>query len=164
MTPTQLLIIVALCCYAVYRQTVRCQVDGKTRFKLAIIYAVVGFMAGGFHAPASPAAWALLLGGLALSAVVGYARGRLTTLWVEQDVVYSQGTRLTIALFLGLVIVKFALGAVAFMAGGAVASHGGFGEVMVLIAVMVAFQAEIVWQRAQKLLGAEAGAPATQSA
>ncbi|WP_454722425.1 MULTISPECIES: hypothetical protein [Cupriavidus] len=165
MTTHQILLIVALCCYAVYRQTVRSEVDGKSRFKLAIIYAIVGFAAGGLHAPASPIAWMLLLGGLSASAVVGYVRGRLTTLSVENGVVYSQGTRLTIALFLGLVLVKFALGAAAYMTGAMVAHGGsGFGQVMVLLAIMVAFQAEILWQRAKTLLGADAAAPAAQGA
>ncbi|WP_020204252.1 MULTISPECIES: DUF1453 family protein [Cupriavidus] len=164
MTTHQILLIAALCCYAVYRQTVRSEVDGKSRFKLAAIYAIVGFVAGGIHAPASPLAWTLLLGGLAMSAAVGYVRGRLTTLSVENGAVYAQGTKLTIALFLGLVLVKFALGAAAYMAGAAVAHSSGFGQVMVLIAVMVAFQAEIVWQRAKALLGMHAGVPAAQGA
>ncbi len=49
-----------------------------------------------------------------LSFVVGILRGRLTRVWVEADRrVLRQGTRVTIALFVGLIATKFALGTLA---------------------------------------------------
>jgi hypothetical protein len=154
MTVPQLLVIVALCVYAVYRQTVRNELTAKSRFKLALIYGIVGLAVGGFYLPSSPTSWAILTGGVVLSAVIGYARGRLTRVWEEGGRLYSQGTPLTIALFLLLILAKFAAGTVEYLTG--TSEHGGFGEVMLLIAIMVAFQAHIVWQRA---LALRAGSP-----
>jgi len=91
--------------------------------------------------------------GLALSVVVGLARGRLTCLWAQDGRVYSKGTPLTIGLFLGLVAAKFAIGTACYFLH--ISDDGGFGEVLVMIAIMIAFQAEIVWRRA-KALGARA--------
>ena len=63
--------------------------------------------------------------------------------------VYSQGTALTVGLFLGMVAAKFGHGTYAYFAH--ISDDGGFGEVLIMIAVMVAFQAELVWRRAQAL-------------
>jgi len=70
--------------------------------------------------------------------------------------VYSQGTTLTVGLFLGMVVAKFGLGTYAYFAH--ISDDGGFGEILVMIAVMVAFQAEIIWRRATRM---GASAPAT---
>lgn len=51
-----------------------------------------------------------------------------------------------IGLFAALAAVKFAVGAYLYLRG--VSSHGGFGEVTLMIAAMVAFQAELVRRRA----------------
>jgi hypothetical protein len=83
---TEILAILALTIYAIYRQTRVDEIVGKTRFKMAIIYGIVGVCVGGFGQ--------------------------------------------------------------------------GFGEVLVMIALMIAVQAELVWRRAQALTagpGAEAG-------
>lgn len=150
MTPIEIAALLALVCYAVYRQSRQYEVIGKTRFKLPIIYAVVGLVVGGFHRPDTRTEVVLLLVSLALSILVGLARGRLTRIWVGADGrTYARGTAVTIALFLGLVLVKFALGTAAYFAG--ISDDGGFGEVMLMIAAMVAFQAEIVWRRALAL-------------
>jgi hypothetical protein len=63
--------------------------------------------------------------------------------------VYSQGTALTVGLFLGMVVAKFGLGTYAYFAH--ISDDGGFGEVLIMIAVMVAFQAELMWRRARPL-------------
>ena len=156
MKPTQILILLALTIYALYRQSIRHEVTGHSRFKLAWIYGIVGLVVGGFYVPVSTASWAILVGSIALSAVVGVARGKLTRLWVEPDGrVFSQGTALTITLFLLLVGSKWIIGAVQYLSGqqggGNSAEHGGFGEILVLIAIMVALQAEIIWRRARVL-------------
>ena len=149
MTPVDLLIILAMVGYAVYKQTQRSAIVGSIRFKLAFIYAGIGLIVGGFAVPHNLIEVAFLGFGIALSLVVGIARGRLTKVWREGDAVYSQGTPLTIGLFLGMIAIKFALGAVAYFVH--VADGGGMGEVLVLIAVMVAVQAQIVWTRAAAL-------------
>ena len=123
---------------------------GATRFKLAVIYVVVGLVMGGLHLPDQPAERWILAIGIALSLVVGWARGRITQVWRGDDGrVWSQGTATTIAPFLGMVAVKFALGTWAYFQG--LSDTGGFGEILLMIGIMVAFQAEIVWRRARPL-------------
>jgi hypothetical protein len=91
----------------------------------------------------------VLVGSLALSVIVGLARGRLTRLWAREGRVFSQGTPLTIGLFLGLVAAKFAIGTACYFLN--ISDNGGFGEILIMIAVMIAFQAELIWRRAQAL-------------
>jgi hypothetical protein len=157
MSPLAIVALLALTGYAVYRQSQRHEITGKGRFKLAIIYAIVGLVVGGFSQPNSAAEWWLLIASLALSVVVGIARGKLTRMWVDGDRVFAQGTALTIGLFIAMVIAKFGLGTWAYFAH--VSDDGGFGEVMFMIAIMVAFQAELVWRRARAL-----GAPVPTTA
>ena len=155
MSALEILILLALTAYAIYRQTRRNEVVGSSRFKLALVYAVVGVAVGGFSRPDSTAELLLLVAGLALSVVVGLARGRLTRVWADDDGrVFCQGTPTTIALFVGLVAAKFALGTAAYFLH--ISDDGGFGEILVMIAIMIAFQAELVWRRARAL-----GAPAS---
>ena len=73
MSPIEIAALLALTGYAIYRQTQRHEVVGRTRFKMAIIYAVVGLAVGGFSRPDSLAEVLLLVGGLALSVVVPFA-------------------------------------------------------------------------------------------
>jgi hypothetical protein len=162
----EILILVVMIGYAVYRQTQRHEVVGSSRFKLAIIYAVVGLVVGGFSRPDSAAEWGLLAASLALSVVVGVARGRLTRVWADETAgerrVFSQGTAVTVALFLGMVVAKFGLGTYAYFAH--ISDDGGFGEILIMIAVMVAFQAELVWRRARALGAHTSSRPSTVAA
>ena len=134
MSPIEIVILVAMIGYAIYRQTQRHEVIGASRFKLAIIYAVIGVAVGGFSRPDSAGEWGLLIASLALS---------------RERKVYSQGTALTVGLFLGMVVAKFGLGTYAHFAH--ISGDGGFGEILIMIAVMVAFQAELMWRRARPL-------------
>lgn len=149
MSPIEIVALLALVGYAIYRQTRRHEVVGAARFTLAIGYAIAGILIGGFSLPHTPAEVVVLGGGLVLSVVVGLARGRVTRLWAEDGRVYCQGTALTVGLFLGLVAAKFAIGTACYFLH--ITDDGGFGEIMVMIAIMVAFQAELVWRRAQAL-------------
>jgi hypothetical protein len=45
-----------------------------------------------------------------------------------------------------MVVAKFGLGTYAYFAH--ISDGGGFGEILIMIAVMVAFQAELIWRRA----------------
>lgn len=162
MTPFQIVAILALVGYAIYRQSIRHEVTAKGRFKLAIIYAIVGIVIGGFSRPDGAAEWGLLVLSLGLSFVVGLARGRYTRLWVEDEKVWSQGTALTIGLFVGLVVVKFAMGTWAYFAH--VSDDGGFGEIMVMIAIMVAVQAQLIWRRVLAMPEAPASVTTPSSA
>ena len=157
----EILILLAMIGYAIYRQTQQHEVVGSSRFKLAIIYAVVGLVVGGFSRPDTTAEWALLVAGLVLSVVVGLARGKLTRVWADDTAgehrVYSRGTAVTVALFLGMVVAKFGLGTYAYFAH--ISDDGGFGEILIMIAVMVAFQAELIWRRARALGARTASRP-----
>jgi len=77
-------------------------------------------------------------------------RGNLTRLSIEGGKVFSQGSALTIGLFVGLVAFKFLLGTWLYF--NHPQPHNGFGEILVLIAIMVVVQAQIVWVRAQKVM------------
>ena len=157
MSPQEVLIIIALTGYAIYKQSIRHPVVGSTRFKLALIYMGVGLVVGGFYLPADSTAWAVLGASVAASAVVGIARGRLSRVWREPDgQAFTQGTPLTIGLFLLLIAGKFGLGAWQYIEHSP-GAHGGFGEVLLLIGIMVGLQAEIVWRRALALQGAATG-------
>ncbi len=155
MTGSQVLILLALMAFAVYRQSMRTEVVGHTRFKLAIIYAAVGVAVGGFYLPPDARSWLGLTLSLLASMAVGVARGQLTRLYREPDGrVFSQGTPVTIGMFLLLVTGKFAWGTWEYLQNAH--PHGGFGEVLLMIAAMVAMQAQIVWRRVQILSGDEA--------
>jgi hypothetical protein len=157
MTVGELLWIIGLCAYAVYQQTRKHEIVGNARFRLAIIYGVVGLIIGGFNLPTKTLSIVFLLISVALSLVFGYIRGRLTKVWAEAGHVYSQGTPLTITLFLALIACKFGLGAIAYVLDAS--DDGGVGEVLIMIAVMMAVQAELIWRRAEPL-----GAPRSTTA
>ncbi|MDA3133912.1 DUF1453 family protein [Atlantibacter subterranea] len=150
MTATQILMLIALTCWSVYKQTIRTEVNGKGRFKMAKIYGIVGLVVGGFYLPTDAIAWATVVLSVGASALVGVMRGNLTRLSVEDGKVFSQGNALTIGLFVGLVAFKFMLGIWLYF--NHPQPHNGFGEILVLIAIMVAVQAQIVWLRAQKVV------------
>jgi hypothetical protein len=145
----EIVILLAMIGYAIYMQTKRHEVIGGSRFKLAIIYGIIGLVVGGYHVPDTSWEVLFLVASLALSIVVGVVRGHYTRVWPEGGRVFSQGTAFTITLFLLMVAGKFALGTVAYFAG--VSDSGGFGEILLMIALMVAFQAQIIWHRAAPL-------------
>ncbi|MCW2529161.1 MAG: hypothetical protein JWM76_4021 [Pseudonocardiales bacterium] len=154
MSNTQLLIILALVGYAIYKMTRTSEVTGKARFKLALIYSIVGISLG-VHVGHEPATLGLVALSLAASVVVGLIRGRHNKLWRDADGrIYSRGTKATISMFLGLVAFKFVLGTVAYLTHTPYES--GIGEVLLMVGLMLAMQAEITWRRAQALR-AEAG-------
>lgn len=150
MSPIEIIAILAMTAYAIYKQTIVSEVRDSGRFKLAVIYAVIGIAVGGFMLPNRALGWGLLAISLALSAVVGVIRGRKTDVWMEADGrVVRRGNVLTIALFLGLIVAKFVLGTLAYFAH--ISDGAGFGEIMLMIAIMIAVQAEIVYRRGQAL-------------
>ncbi|HEU5484294.1 MAG TPA: hypothetical protein VFU98_05260 [Microlunatus sp.] len=150
MSPLEIVAILALSAWAIYKQTVVAEVDlTNQRFKMAIIYAVVGVAVGGFDTPSGWAGWAMIALGLALSFVVGLVRGRCTRLWVADGKIWRQGTALTVGLFLGLIVVKFGLGTLAYF--WHVDDGAGFGEVLVMIAIMIVAQVQIIQGRALAL-------------
>ena len=150
MSPTEIIAILALTVYAIFRQTRVDEVDGSTRFKIAIIYGIVGVCVGGFDTPSGRLGWVMIGISLVLSAVIGLIRGRYTKVWTGEDGrIMRQGTVFTVSLFILLIVAKFGLGAWASL--DHIDDGAGFGEVLVMIAIMVAVQAEIVWRRAQRL-------------
>jgi hypothetical protein len=150
MSPIEITALLALVGFAIYRQSRRHEVLGASRFKLPLLYAVAGVVVGGFALPHTMPTVLLLVGSLALSVLVGVARGRLTRMWSEHGRIYAQGTPVTIGLFLGLVAVKFAIGTACYLLH--LTDGGGFGEILLMIAAMLAFQAEIVWRRARAMV------------
>jgi hypothetical protein len=151
MSPVELTVIVAVVCYAVFQQTRRHQLHKGSRFKLAVIYGIVGLSVGGTHLPQTVLAVAFLALSLALSLGVGVARGRLTSVWREGDIEFSQGTQLTVTLFLLMIAAKFALGTIAYLAHAS--QDGGVGEILLMLAIMMAIQAQLISKRAEALRG-----------
>ena len=160
MTPLELIAILALTGYAVYTQTRVTEIKGAAgQYRMAILYAAIGLVAGGFNLPSGPWGWGMLAFSLTLSALVGLFRGYRTDIWRDVDGrIFRKGNALTITLFLALVASKFALGTVAYFTG--VDDGAGFGEVLVMIAVMIAVQGKIMWSRAQALKANETSARA----
>ena len=149
MSTIDLIIILALTGYAVFQQTRKHEVTPNSRFKLAIIYTVVGVILGVQFAH-STAAIALLAVSLLASLAIGYVRGTRTRLWREADGrILSQGTVITVGLFLGLIAFKFAIGTVAYFAH--IPYGDSMGEILVMIGLMLAVQVEIIWRRAQAM-------------
>ncbi|WP_432565171.1 DUF1453 domain-containing protein [Kineococcus sp. SYSU DK003] len=150
MSPLQMTALIALSTWAVYQQTRTMPIThGARRFALPALYAGTALIVGGFGAPHDLTGWALLLTGLALSVAVGIARARLTRVWTTSDGrVLRRGTAVTVGLFLGLIAAKFALGALAWAAG--TSTGGGFGQILLMIAVMVAVQAELLDLRSRQ--------------
>ncbi|MET1007438.1 MAG: hypothetical protein ABWX96_17945 [Propionibacteriaceae bacterium] len=159
MSPFDLVILLALVGWAIYKQTRVAEVSsGPARFTMAGIYVVLGLVLGGFAIPKGALGIALIVSGLVLSLVVGILRGRWTRVWVDIDGrVLRQGTRVTVALFVGLIATKFALGTLAYF--WHVDDGAGLGEVLVMIAVMIAVQAELVSRRAAELRSRTAPSP-----
>ena len=151
MSPLEIVAILVLTGWAIYRQTKVSEVSpGFGRFRMAIIYAAVGLVVGGFDTPSGVAGWSMIVIGLLLSVVVGIFRGRLTHIWADADGrVWQRGSPLTVGLFVGLIAAKFAPRTLAYF--WQIDDGAGFGEVLVMIAVMIAMQAEIIHRRAQTL-------------
>jgi hypothetical protein len=161
MSATELLIILALTGYAVYKQTRVHEVTANGRFKLAIIYVIVGICLG-IHMSYSPATLGLLVLSLAASLLVGYVRGQHSQMWADATGrVFTRGTPFTVGLFLALIVFKFALGTFAYFAH--IADNSGMGEILLMIGLMVAVQAEMTYRRAQNF-GTRTIAPSAPTA
>jgi hypothetical protein len=163
MSPLDLIILLALVGWAIYKQSQVAEVrTGLGRFTMALLYAAMGLVVGGFALPKNLLGLGMIVVGLLLSLVVGVLRGRLTHVWVEADGrVVRRGTTLTVVLFLALVATKFALGTLAYF--WQVDDGAGLGEVLVMIAVMIAVQAEIVSRRAAVLRATTTSTPTEPS-
>ena len=151
MSLTELFAVLALVGYAIYRQTRVNLITRRGRFKLAIIYTAVG-LACGIDFGHGATAHALLAVGLLASLGTGLLRGRLTRMWQSAEgQVYSQGTPVTVGLFLGLIAFKFLLGAVACLTH--IPYESGIGSILVMVGAMLAVQAELIARRAAALRG-----------
>ena len=83
----------------------------------------------------------------------------MTTVWQEADGrIYRQGTTLTVALFLAMIVVKVGLGVYAYAAH--IQDSSGFAEIMIMMAIMVGVQAEMIQRRADRLLAGHGPAAA----
>jgi hypothetical protein len=146
----ELIIITVLTGYAVGKQTKVHEVTSRGRFRLTLICAIAGLTLG-FAVPHSAPSAGLLAASLIVSVVVGFARGAFTRVWRGEDGrVRSRGGAVTIALFLGLIASKFVLGAVASVLH---IHDSSIGEILLMVAVSMAVQAEVVWRRG-RVLGA----------
>jgi hypothetical protein len=149
MLPIQLLAVLTLVGYALYRQSRAKEIANRGRFTLAITYAAIG-LALGVHVDRAPLSLALLTVSLLASLGIGVLRGRRTRVWRDEaDRVFSRGTVVTIGLFLGLIAFKVMLGSIAYLTHTPYDS--GLGGILVLIGAMLAVQAEIIRRRVLEL-------------
>jgi hypothetical protein len=149
MSATTLIAILALVGFALYRQTRTHELTGAGRYKLALIYAIVGICIG-VGLPHNTAAYGLFAISLLASVAVGWLRGQRMPIWQDVDGrTFTRGSAATIALFLGLVAFKFVLGTVAYL--GHIPYPASIGEILLMIGLMLAMQAKIVATRAERL-------------
>ncbi|OWF76970.1 hypothetical protein B4900_17750 [Yersinia rohdei] len=152
MTPVQILIILALTLFALYRQSISHEVSlGPARFKWVWIYGVVGLLVGGTYMPTTITSWSVLGSGVLFSIIIGMLQGRLIEIWQESDGrIFCKGTPLTMTLFLFLIGSKWIIGTLQYLYNQPT-EQGGFGEILIMIAVMAAFEVEIVRRRIRVL-------------
>ena len=160
MSLPQLLLIVALVGFAIYKQTQTSEVTPFGGLKMAGIYGIVGvaaglwsLSAGTLEEPSSALGWTLAAAGVLLSAVIGTLRGLRTRLWLDESGrVMSRGGVLTVGLFVALLVIKIGIGVLAYMYG--INDGSSFPQVMVIVAIMIAVQSVIVRRRADALRAA----------
>jgi len=158
----QLVLIVALVGFAIYKQTQTSEVTASGGYRMALIYGLVGVAVGVWNSstgalavPSGVLGWSLAGFGVLLSVVIGAARGIRTRLWVDESGrVMSRGSVLTVSLFVALLVTKIGVGVIAYI--NHVAAGSSFPQVMVLVAIMIAFQAAIVGRRADALRASSA--------
>ena len=152
MSTTQSILLLGMVVYAIYRQTHTGEVKAQGRFKVALIYAAITVLSArqeGWTLPQG-IGWAFLLAGIGLSAAVGTARGVLTLVWIDAEGrCMKKGTWQTVVLFLGMLVVKVGMGT--FAGFHHIRDGASFPQVLAIVTVMVAVQAEIVFRRAQAL-------------
>lgn len=157
----QMLSLLGLTVFAIYRQTRTGEVARANRFNIALVYvgvAAISLTASGWTAPVG-AGWSFFMASLALSAIIGLARGRMTRVWVAEDGRYMRaGTMLTVGLFIAMLAIKIGIGLYARFNG--IEDGAGFAEILIVVAIMVAVQAEIVFRRAAGLRSSMIVAPA----
>lgn len=149
MTILENVILVLMVGYSIYRQVQLHEVVGDSRFKLAIIYGVIGLIVGSYQLPFN--SWEIIATviSLSLGIIVGLLRGKYCHVWADQGRVYTKGTVFTLSLFIGLLVVKIGMGTISYINGSS--NSGTFGDILVMIALMIAFQSEVVWRRAKPL-------------
>ena len=146
-----LLVVLVLVAIGVARPTVRREVVGSNRFQLAVVFAVIGILIGGLRPSSTLLGWGLLVLGLALGLAVGWGRAVLTRVRLADDGrVYSQHTPLGNTLYLVLVVTEAGVSWFGSL-HGASRGVGAFGQVLLVIAMLTAVEAELVWRRARRL-------------
>ncbi len=115
--------------------------------KLPVIFAVIGlFGLNGAEIPAGAGALAYLGASLVASAALGAWRGAVIPTWRDAAGTWiSQGNRLTIALWVALIAIKFVLGAIAGVTGKLPSETAG--EVFLFLGISFAVQNLVVARR-----------------
>lgn len=160
--------VAAVVCVSVYaavkQRHPRAITFGVRRFRKAGVLIGFGIVFGAFDPPNNRTALVLFAGSVAMSVIVGLARGRYSAVWlgVDDRTVMNRGTRLSIGLFVGLILAKCALSGYGQTRG--VNDAGALGEILFMIGVMAGVYAEVVAGRGQAVLasrGSAVSAPAS---
>ena len=143
---TGLLVLLVLLPWSIRRQMQPHEVTQQGLVKLPLIFGAIGLLGLGTRGiPGGADAVAYL----ALSAVVsigfGIWRGAKLRVWREDDRFIAQGTRLTLTLWVALIVVKIAMGTAASALDIFPGEHTG--EIFLFLAVSFAAQDVVVARR-----------------
>jgi hypothetical protein len=142
-----LLILLILLPLSIYRQMQAHEVTATALIRLPLIYVAIGLVGFGTHDLHLTAAAAPYIAVSAvLSIAFGIWRGAQVRVWRDADETpFTQGTRLTLVLWAGLILCKVAINTVGSIAGALPSTHPG--EIFLFIAVSFVAQNLIVARR-----------------
>jgi hypothetical protein len=142
-----LLILLILLPVSIYRQMRAREVSPIALVRLPLVYAAIGLVAFGTgHLDVSGGAGPYIALSAVLSIGFGVWRGAQVRVWKEADGSYfTQGTRLTLMLWAGLIVGKIAINVVGAAAGALPSTHAG--EIFLFIAASFLAQNVIVARR-----------------
>jgi hypothetical protein len=161
------IVLAVLLPWSIWRQMHVHEVTRDSLIKLPLMFAGIGVLVQtGSLIPDGRAAIVALMISVLASIVLGVWRGAVIPVWRTDDGSWlSQGNRLTIALWIVLIVFKFALGTVGSMTGWFPVES--VGEVFVTLGLSFAVQNLVVARRsiahAVKATSVVAGGPAMNS-
>lgn len=159
-SPLILLLVLALVGYAIYKQMTPHVVGPLgSELKRPAIFVIVGMVTSGSWLTGTDTTSALTLyavsvGMILLSLAAGALRGATIPLRVHGDEVVRKGNATTLAIWIGLIVTKVAVGVLVLQRPPV------FGEILFFIGLSLGVQALVTARRADELTAAPAPVPA----
>jgi hypothetical protein len=144
---TLFIVLAALIVWSLSRQMSEHAVTREGLIKLPLIFAGIGLIAlNATDVPHGSLAVAEVAVSVALSVGLGLVRGALMPTWQDdQGQWMTKGNRTTIALWVGLIAVKFVIGAIGSITG--LYTSTGSGEIFLILGLSFAAQNYILARR-----------------